>query len=219
MNLLLQEMQGLLSGLYDVGAAHNVYDYLITDAAQVSRLQGCVGNPASEELLLLSESDEGIELSLYVDATVLDRLVRNCPFRSLCETNLEDFCTALEGVSHFQYLVWSAERSREVSLLELELQAEVDKYAIALQLMLRQRNGHFPSALLGRLFDQVSFLPHLCEEERRRYIEANRYAARFCQRLEERFLRSRDVRPEAMLMELRRFYRLTHHAKLRHCGD
>ena len=40
--------------------------------------------------------------------------------------------------------------------------------------------------------------------------------SRFCRRLEERFLRRRQARPDALLAELRTFYRLGRHAKLRH---
>ena len=212
-------MQRLLTGLYDVPAGHDVYDYLITDGAHAAVLQGHAGELATDEQLLLAESDDCVEVSLYLDAAVLERLLRRCPLQSLCEENIADFCTALEGVSHFLYFVWSAERERNVSLLELELQAEVDKYAVALQLMLRQRGGSFPAELFPRLFERVSFLPHLAEHERRRYAEAHRYAARFCRRLEERFLRTRRVRPERLLAELRTFYRLGRHEKLRHCTD
>jgi hypothetical protein len=166
--------------------------------------------------LLVAEADEGLELSLYLDRGVVERLLERCPLRELSEANLADYCTALEGVSHFHYLVWSATRARAVSLLELELQAEVDKYASALRLLLAQRGGRFPDGLFERLFERASFLPALGPEQRARYEEAHRYAARFCRRLEERFLRRRQARPEAMVAELRAFYRLGRHAKLRH---
>ena len=74
----------------------------------------------------------------------------------------------------------------------------------------------FPAELFERLFDRTAFLPHLPPHERTRYEEAHRFAARFCRRLEERFLRRRRARPEALLAELRTFYRLGRHAKLRH---
>jgi hypothetical protein len=169
--------------------------------------------------LLIAEGEEGVELGLYVDESVLGRLQDRCPLQALDEQNLADYCTALEGVSHFHYYAWSAQRQREVSLLELELQAEVDKYASALQLMLAQRGGRFPADLFHRLFDGASFLPHLEHEDRQRYEEAHRFAARFCRRLEERFLRSRRAQPEAMLRQLRSFYRLGRHAKVRHAAQ
>ena len=148
-------------------------------------------------------------------AEVLERLARRDPLEALDEDNLPDYCTALEGVSHFHYLVWSLARGRNVSLLELELQAEVDKYATAVALMTRQQAGRFPEALHARLFHAVSFLPQLDEISRRRYQEANRHAARFCRSLEERFLRARRQRPELWLAELRRFFRRGHQEKIR----
>ena len=85
--------------------------------------------------------------------------------------------------------------------------------------MLPQRGGRFPAELFRRLFEGAQLLPHLDDEERSRYSEAHHFAARFCQRLEERFLRRREARPAAMLAELRSFYRLGRHAKLRHAAQ
>jgi hypothetical protein len=214
--VLLRELQNLIAGLYDAPAEHDVYDFLITDARQAAELQGAAGAPPTDEQLLVAEDGDGVEVSLYVDRAVIERLAARCPLRELSEENLADYCTALEGVSHFHYFVWSAGRERDVSLLELELQAEVDKYASALRLMLEQREGRFPAELFERLFDRAQFAPHLSTTERTRYEEAHRFAARFCGRLEERFLRRRQARPDGLLAELRTFYRLGRHAKLRH---
>jgi hypothetical protein len=214
--VLLRELQKLIAGLYDAPAEHDVYDFLITDPAHAAALQGCLAAPPTDEQLLVAEDPQGVEISLYVDRAVIERLDARCPLRSLSEANLADYCTVLEGVSHFHYFVWSAGRDRNVSLLELELQAEVDKYASALRLMLEQRNGQFPAELFERLFERAQFAPHLSVSERTRYEEAHRFAACFCRRLEERFLRRRQARPDGLLAELRTFYRLSRHAKLRH---
>ncbi len=216
--MLLRQLQGLLAGLYDAPAQHDVADFLITDAARAAALQGAERPPVDEQLLI-AETDGSVEIGLYVDASVLQRLGERCPLQRLTDENLADYCTALEGVSHFHYVVWSVVHERSVSLLELELQAEVDKYASALRLTLDQRGGRFPAELFQRLFGAVGFLPHLAAQERARYEEAHHFAARFCRRLEERFLRRRRARPEALLKELRTFYRLGRHAKLRHAAE
>ena len=212
----MRGLQAMLAGLYDAPAELDVHDYLITDAGHAAALQGAGGAPPTDEQLLLAEDEDGMGVSLYVDRAVLERLMARCPLRTLGDDNLADYCTALEGVSHFHYLVWSAVRARRVSLLELELQGEVDKYASALRLMLSQRDGRFPADLHDRLFERATFLPTLSAVERERYEEAHRYAARFCGRLEERFLRRRQARPEALVGELRAFYRRGGHAKLQH---
>lgn len=213
---LLGQMQSLLAALYDAPVAHDVHDYLITDPAHAAALQELPSPPGTDEQLLIATTDDGMELGLYLDASVLERLGRRCPLVALDESNLGDYCTALEGVSHFHYVTWSADCDRRVSLLELELQAEVDKYASALSLLLAQRGGRFPGELFQRLFEGCRLLPHLTAVERERYAEAHRCAARFCERLETRFLRRRQARPAALLAELRSFYRLGSHAKLRH---
>jgi hypothetical protein len=213
---LLGQMQSLLAALYDAPIEHDVHDYLITDPARAAALQESVAPPGTDEQLLIAETEDGMELGLYLDAAVLERLGRHCPLTALDDSNLGDYCTALEGVSHFHYVTWSTGCDRSVSLLELELQAEVDKYASALSLLLAQREGRFPGDLFQRLFEGCRLLPHLTAVERERYTEAHRCAARFCERLETRFLRRRRARPAALLAELRSFYRLGSHAKLRH---
>ena len=59
----------------------------------------------------------------------LANLERHDPATRLDETNFADFCLAVEGVSHFIYVALRAADDRGVSQLELELQAEVDKFA------------------------------------------------------------------------------------------
>jgi hypothetical protein len=210
--MLLRRMQSLLTGLYDAPVEHDAEDFLVSDP---KRLQDTVGEPASDEQVFVVEQDGEVRIGLFIDQRVLDRLQRRDPLEALDEDNLNDFCTALEGVSHFHYLIWSCARGRSVSLLELELQAEVDKYATALALLTQQRAGAFPGDLHARMFGSVSFLPELDEVSRRRYEEANRHAARYCRSLDQRYLHPRRRQPEKWLAELRRFFRCGHQEKFR----
>lgn len=207
---VVRRLQGELARLNDVPIGADVSDFLLTSREQACELGG---DPAVDEQVFVSRVEDALHVSVYIDADVLDRLATADPDRQLDEGNLQDFCTALEGVSHFQYLIWSAQRGREVSLLELELQAEVDKYASAMCLLLRQSRGRFPGDLHARLFHRVSFAPGLQDEHR--YREANRQAAYFCRVIDERFLNRRQAQPEAWLASLRRFFRLGHPVKMR----
>ncbi len=214
---LLGRMQSLLAALYDAPVAHDVHDYLITDPAHAAALQELPSPPATDEQLLIAATDDGLELGLVPRCVRAGsaRPALSAASRSMNRTSVTT-ALPLEGVSHFHYVTWSAGCDRRVSLLELELQAEVDKYASALSLLLAQREGRFPGELFQRLFEGCRLLPHLTGAERARYVEAHRCAARFCERLETRFLRRRQARPAALLAELRSFYRLGSHAKLRH---
>jgi hypothetical protein len=213
--MLLRRMQALLARLYDAPVDESVDDFLYCDPRRVADMVGRDAAPDSDEQVFVVQDEHGVRLGLFIDAGVLERLARRDPLQALDEDNLRDYCTALEGVSHFHYLAWSLTRGRDVSLLELELQAEVDKYASALALLMEQGAGRFPATLHARLFDRVSFLPQLDETSRRRYQEANRHAARYCRSLDERFLRPRRLRPELWLAELRRFFRCGHQEKIR----
>ena len=107
---------------------------------------------ASEEELLLAESGDGAGVALYLDPDVLRRLEAADPHRALTEENLADYCTALEGVSHFVYSTWRLDRDPPVSLLELETQAEVDKYAVTVFLLGSQLGGtSYPAQVHARL--------------------------------------------------------------------
>ena len=212
---LLRRMQSLLAGLYDAPVEHDVGDFLVCDRRRFAQVVGARTHCEDDEQVFVIEDRHGVQLGVYIDERVLARLERRDPTELLDDDNLGDFCTALEGVSHFHYLVWSLTRARPVSLLELELQAEVDKYAVAMALLTRQRAGMFPRGLHARMFDAVTFSPQPDETSRRRYEVANRHAARYCRSLDDRFLRPRRLRPDMWLAELRRFFRWGHQEKLR----
>jgi hypothetical protein len=212
--VILLRMQSLLARLYDAHVEQDPQEFLISDRKQLATLLGPEAGEVSDEHVFIVEGADGVRVGLFIDGEVLSRLAAQNPLDALDEQNLQDFCTALEGVSHFHYLLWSLSRGREVSLLELELQAEVDKYASALTLLTQQRDGEFPRALHAMMFDRVSYVPQLEQTVRQRYEEANRHAARYCRDLDERFLRRRQSRPEAWVSELRRFFRCGHQQKL-----
>jgi hypothetical protein len=218
--MLLSRLQDLIGGIYDVRVAHDVYDFLVTDRA---RLPGCArGGTADEELIVAEPADGNDELvmSLYLDPKLLERLARANPLTCLHAGNVADCWTALEGVSHFLYLAWNAGHDRRVSLLELEMQAEVDKYVVSHWLLRRQFPDRFPAELRRILFERTRLDPRLPQTRARMYREASRYAEKFCRRLERTLARTRGRRAEdgdpAVLAELRRFYRLTHARKRAH---
>ena len=125
---MLSSLQRNLEDIYEIDVPHDVDDFLITDPALARALEGDGEARETEEKLLVAQDGEFVDLALYVDDAVIERLRRDDPMACLHDGNIADFCTALEGVSHFVYLTWNASRERGVSLLELEMQAEVDKY-------------------------------------------------------------------------------------------
>lgn len=213
--MVLRGLQTLLGRLYDVELPYDVYDFLVTDRDSVAASTN--ERRSLDEELLLAESTDGAGVALYLDPEVLTRLEAADPHRALTEKNLADYCTALEGVSHFVYSIYGLQRDIPVSLLELETQAEVDKYAITVFLLAEQQGGQsYPAQVHARLFDRVRFDARLEPDQYDRYRTAHTLAAHYCRRLERRFVNRGTLKIEAMVRELRGFYRLRHTAKLRH---
>lgn len=216
--MVLRQLQSLLGRLYDIDIDHDVYDFLVTDRRALDGVMPRGDCDGPDEELLLAETADGAGVALYIDPRVLRRLESADPMGALNEANLADYCTALEGVSHFLYTTWRLECDAPVSLLELETQAEVDKYAATVFLLADQRGGDYPAQVHGRLFDRVNFDSRLEPEQYDRYRTANRCAANFCRRLERRFVRRGQAQVEALVRELRKFYRLGSTAKVRYAS-
>jgi len=216
--MLLKRLQDLIGGIYDVSVAHNVYDFLVTDRAC---LPACAqGRSPTDEELIVAQPEEGagdeIAMALYLDPQLLARLEDADPMQSLHHGNVADYWTALEGVSHFLYLAWNAGHDKPVSLLELEMQAEVDKYVASFWLMRQQFPRHFPAELLRLLFERTRIDPQLAAGRVGLYRAASGYAERFCRRLERSLRRARGRSQGEVLAELRRFYRLSNARKVAH---
>lgn len=207
---LTAALQRTIETIYDVRAPACVDDYLITDQRVAQSLDR--RGRANVEKLLIRDDGEALSLSLYLAADSLARLTRHNPFARLDEANLADFCVVLEGVSHFTYVACNAAADKKVTLLELELQAEVDKFVVGSALLGRQCAAPQGLALWHRLFQRVRFGATLSQQELERYRLANAAARRFCHALQPR---SRG--PRRVVTALRRFYRMPKLAKLAAC--
>lgn len=206
-------MQDLLAGIYDLPTEYRVHDFLFTER---ERLPAALRASATDEQVLVLEQEGDTAVGLYLDPQLLERLREANPLEALHGGNLADYWTALEGVSHFLCLAWHAGHDRAVSLLELELQAEIDKYVTSWWLLRRQSPHSNPAGLHRLLFERTRIHPALAGGHAELYREANRYAARFCRRLERQLSdRQRRVHSET-LAGLRRFYRLNRERKLKH---
>jgi hypothetical protein len=196
----LGRVQRGLEALYRVDTGVEVGDFVIgteqRDALATAR--------RPREQLLVCESEGEMALALFIDPRALRNLSDHDPGRRLGEHNFADFLLAVEGVSHFIYAIRCAHQERPLSQLELELQAEVDKYITCL--LLTAPEAQVSAGLRRRLFGDVSYEPDLDHDEQTRYRAANDNADRYASWLERAFVVPRRI-PE-MLGELRRFYRL-----------
>lgn len=201
-----------MQDLYDLQLPHRVTDFLVTDAQLARKLGGSAGN--TEETLFIRQSEDALDLSLFVDQAVLKRLAARTDADGWSADDLNDWWQALEGVSHFLCVVWRAERDRSTTALELELQAEVDKFILTACTLGEQHGSPSLAPLKHLLFRRTRLRDGLSPQLQHRYRRANHLAESYCHQLHRRH----SVWPpdEALLSEIRRFYRFDGQAKEYH---
>jgi hypothetical protein len=127
------------------------------------------GDLGSREVVLVRESETELEMALVLPPESKRISVGGA---------LDDvWLQVAEGVSHFIYLAERARVSLPVTKLELELQAEVDKFVLSLGF-----STDSAERLVQRLFDSPRFLDAEDSEDGARYRLAHQLAARFVSR-------------------------------------
>lgn len=137
------------------------------------------------ESLLLREQDGELEMALLLP--------------NAAPSDHDGWLQLAEGVSHFVYVANRARQELPSTQLELELQAEVDKFVLLVLEQLPYDRGDALD-MHERLYERVRFLHAAGTEQGDRYRVANNLAARFVRRL----LEAGGAEAHAAL---RRFYR------------
>jgi hypothetical protein len=187
---LAGRVQTALERLYKLERVADVGDFVAAATA------------GGREELLVRESDDGaIEVRL--------RLPR---LPSCGGDELDECCQIIEGVSHFVYLLERVRAGRGASRLELELQAEVDKWVV-LAASVRPFDARTSAALRSRLYEQVAFTHAARSGPGERYRLANEAAHAFVRRLEQQYVE--PARFGEVRAQLLRFFRAGQEDKLR----
>ena len=215
MSALLSVIQNNLEDFYEVSVAQNVLDYVITDKNFAEIISNSKIDNTTLEQLLVATNDDYVDVSLYLDDDLVNRLGNNYPSPHTDKKELHDFWIALEGVSHFLYLAWNAHHDRSVSQLELELQAEVDKFVSVTSALNLEKDIKNTKEIWTLLFSEPKFKKDLELENLLRYQKANAYASEYCRNLIE----MQKTPANSMQKELRRFYRLSQRDKISRIDD
>jgi hypothetical protein len=169
--------QRQLSWIYRIELGLRAEHFVMDPELAGEWLSGAPGERPRSGLLVLEEADEAW-VGLYVDPS-----------------DYRDAATILEETSHWLCFAWHAAQERRVSLLCLELQAEVDRFA------LDRVEGRSGLDHLG----EVEWDSWMDRATRERYRAAHDAARRYCRRLSGRYPDRADL--PGLLGELRRFYR------------
>lgn len=190
---MLRDIQAHLQAIYRIQAP-DVTEFQI-GADQLVEVMGD-GLRDADEWVLVREQPDGLDLAVFVADDHLSALAAAGDLQAAVRDAFPAFCAATEGVSHFLMLFERMRRAEPVSLLELEAQAEVDKFVSA-----RLHLPHRSDELWRQLFEDAALAQGLDDAEQARYQEAGRLASGFCATL--------DAAPhvDGLLRILRGFWR------------
>lgn len=155
-----------------------------------------------------------MDLSLFISDDVFKQLENKHPINLIKQGKHSEFCLMIEGVSHFLYVVWNAGHHRQVTLLEMELQAEIDKFILMQSLIDSGRDNDTINRLRVWLFESHSYDSELNSSELERYELANHYAGKYCMALQQKHKLS--GLNNNLLNDLRRLYRMGQQDKIRY---
>ncbi len=200
---MLQSIQNWMESTYHLEPEIPVSNFLINH----SLLQKYLGanhplNQAEEVLLIFNQKGE-VELGLYLHPKFREKSFGNA--------TSHETLTILEGVSHLLLALHRFRAGETLSQLELELQAEIDKF-----LFLRIAQEKFPKQNAWIHLEQDANLTGLSETQKETYKTARRLACRYCIELEKRYLNLGSY--DGLFHELRQFYRMSHWKKLQTIG-
>jgi len=208
--MLLAQLQSKLEARYDLELPYEIEQFFCSDKTIASHLadeqeqQGAHRPVFDEEVMFVHQDDECLEFTVYVDEALLAQV-------SNSDATLDGVCTIVEGASHAVCLLWHAHHERQIRPIDLELQAEIDKFMILVESHL---SGSQRRELHRRLFASSHLLGSSSGEFHERYRTASQLASRYCHWLESRFMQ--DDNQIALRGELARFYRLSGRAKFDH---
>jgi predicted alpha/beta-hydrolase family hydrolase len=204
---LLDALCGLLRRTYALTAPlAPIGSYVIGDVGLRVLYTGSVDEVRSESgegaRLLVRDTEAGVRACIYYPDAMIRTLEARPPQRGLNDDNVDAFAVLVEELDHLLVAAERAHAGRGVSLLELEVQANVSKHLVLSRFLLRPGRRVAPERrawLRGHLFHARTYCDG-DDEVRTRYEDASRMALRFLDVLERK--------PRGHRLEtLRRFHR------------
>ena len=222
---LLERLQGVIERTYDLSTGvRDIGRFVIGDEgyrriyadleARGDVVQKVAGSAVTGARTLLRQTHDGaLSVSVYYPDELIGCLERNDPTRRLDDANVDAFAALVEELDHLLVIADRYRANGELSLLELELHAEVTKYLVlALFVARMRRSRNLPATDLAwirwHLFHKRTYADP-DPAVRDRYRDASRLASRYVSRLD-------TMHPADRPRELRLFHRMSPQQKIAH---
>lgn len=216
MQILLNNIKRIIENCYKIDSGIDDVNRFLVKEDTYKRLEDQIITKVDyndDARVFLVEDGEDIKLGLYFSEDFKKRFEENNPrVKGISDSNLNLFSILVEEVDHFVMLAYSAHNEKPVSLLELELQANITKYLVLRALVALQQNT-FPK-IRPHAVQSLKELVFECKYDEQdpdiqfRYENAARLAKAFISYFES------IKNPYRKTTKLREFYRLSPQSKL-----
>ena len=177
---VIERVEEELAMFYCFDLQSRAVDHLV-DFAELKLAVG-EGNMHQSQFLLrggvflnTDQAAEEVFIGIYLSDGIVDQLHQHDPTVALSNQNLDGFSVLIEELSHFHLLLNRFRLAQQVTMLELELQGEIDKLLVAALILREQCGDSHILPLARRLYDQSQIIGADTEL----YWQATKYAARF----------------------------------------
>ena len=210
---LIHQIQNHIQAIYGINVGQDAGDYLINRDELIALLPVNQQTLIPKELFLVNPQPQNdtLEIALFFDESLTQNLQTHDPLKKLSSENISDFCTLVEGVSHFVYYLHKASLELDISQLELELQAEIDKFVLLSLGVCGENQRH--EEILDMLFENYHLHDKLTPAQRDRYHSATQLARKYCYELLQNF---KSTARHEFLHEIRTFYPLSQEQKIQY---
>jgi hypothetical protein len=134
----------------------------------------------AENSLVIRESEEGPEVMVCISEGLLKKFENALMPRDFSQASLPDLSIVIEELSHFNTFCDRIKDDQKISQLELEVQGEVDKFALALEWLEQRNEAHLQDSVFEQIFGSFRVGDWVSQSQRERYLEAHHIARQFC---------------------------------------
>jgi hypothetical protein len=136
--------------------------------------------------LIIAEREGEADLAICLREKVLERLSSVQLPQDFDFELIPDLSLVVEELSHFNFYCVHAHSGRQISGLDMEIQAEVDKFAFALDCLEQQNQASLEHKLFDLHFEHLKLGGWVSSDLALRYEDAHRIARGFCRKILQR---------------------------------
>lgn len=166
---LIVETEEILSSFYAVELPYSAVNFLFVTEVESLKIPADDKNKLA--LTLFEKTGDDFFIGVYFSKILQERLLHT--HATFTVAQISDIVCVFEEVSHFHHVLHALQHHYQISLLELEYLAELEKFSILCEFLQRRFHADFAETIFHLFFRHCTFLPNSDQD---RYMAATMQA-------------------------------------------